>query len=348
MQLTNLMRRILIVEDDKILRTTLVDLIEVKGYRVTDVGSAEEAINLIRDNWYDIIISDIALPQKSGIDLLRAVKAISSDTEIILITGHATLESSMKALKYGAYDYLLKPFDSKELLEIIQRALEAGRLRIENEELIQVLASANEELLEYQTKSEKKIATKYKELQKNTLDMMKKFITIFEAENVYWAGHSERVENYSILIAVQLNIPVDEMIKLKNAAALHDIGKVFLESHYFKIAKTLNEEEWKRIQLHPILTEKLLEPFPFLKESAFMARHHHEREDGKGYPDGLKSNELTISEKILIVADAYDAISSRRPYRKKELSIVQIKKELIDNAGTQFDPKVLEVLLNMF
>ncbi len=186
----------------------------------------------------------------------------------------------------------------------------------------------------------------YTKMRKMYLETIRALAAAIDAKDPYTKGHSERVTQTSIALARELNLPEREIDNLEYAALLHDIGKIGIDERILGKNDGLTSEEFKRIKEHTIMGAKIVKPVDFLKDSYKAIYHHHERYDGDGYPDGLKGEDIPISARIIAVADAYDAMGSDRPYRKK-LKQDKIMKELTEQFGKQFDPEVVKALISI-
>ncbi len=184
------------------------------------------------------------------------------------------------------------------------------------------------------------------ELRKSYLNLAKILIVILEEKDRHTKGHSERVKEYALKIANKLNLDKKELHILSEFSELHDIGKIIIDSNILNKPDKLSEEEWQAVRQHPLTGERIIQPVSELTLSLPLIKHHHERVDGRGYPEGLKGQEIPMLVKIITVVDAFDAIVSTRAYRKA-LNLVQAKKELQKNAGTQFDREVVRVMLEL-
>ncbi len=183
----------------------------------------------------------------------------------------------------------------------------------------------------------------YTKMRKMYLETIRTLAAAIDAKDPYTKGHSERVTRTSVALAQELNLPEREIDNLKYAALMHDVGKIGIDERILGKDDDLTEEEFKKIKEHTIVGAKIIEPVEFLKDSYKIIYHHHERYDGDGYPDGLKGEDIPISSRIIAVADAYDAMGSDRPYRKK-LKQDKIMKELTEQSGKQFDPEVVKAI----
>lgn len=185
----------------------------------------------------------------------------------------------------------------------------------------------------------------YKELHQSFLDTITALAKLIEAKDKYTSGHSQRVTEYSLLIAKKLNLSKKEIEMIKFCGLIHDIGKIGINESILQKPSKLTNDEYANIKTHPIIGENVVKHINFLREGLPIIRNHHERYDGKGYPDGLKGKEIPLLARIVAVADAFDAMTSERSYRKA-FSLQEAIKELKENAGTQFDPQIVKIFID--
>ena len=186
----------------------------------------------------------------------------------------------------------------------------------------------------------------YTKMRKVYLDTIRALAAAIDAKDPYTKGHSERVAETSIALAQELNLSGRDIENIEYTALLHDIGKIGIKDKILSKKSSLTDQEFDKIKEHTVMGAKIIEPVDFLKSSYKAIYHHHEKYDGKGYPDGIKSEDIPILARIIAVADAYDAMGSDRPYRKK-LSKDKIMKELTEQSGKQFDPEVVKALISI-
>jgi len=186
----------------------------------------------------------------------------------------------------------------------------------------------------------------YTKMRKVYLDTIRALAAAIDAKDPYTKGHSERVAETSVALAQELNLPGQEIENIEYTALLHDIGKIGIADNILGKNSSLTDKEFDKIKEHTVMGAKIIEPVDFLKNSYEAIYHHHEKYNGAGYPDGLKEKDIPLSARIIAVADAYDAMGSDRPYRKK-LSKDKILNELKDQSGKQFDPEIVKALLSV-
>jgi response regulator RpfG family c-di-GMP phosphodiesterase len=462
--------RVLVVDDNASVLRFLAAAFGASACVVSQASTAEQALGLLRGERFDLVVSDIKMPGLSGLDLLRAVKGRQPGTPVVLITGAPSVSSAVFGLRYGAYDYLPKPFSVKEIHELLERLrsdrregrsqgfpaglteeLERRQFGVEVLFRIGELALGGldpstfiETVLGYTMQSlraaaaliivreedgtfkatrrghpvllgelssalpgafESLLATGGREarslggtpglaaiaalvpglgnsmgvlclareakagaflpdeqelllgyarttavalqkillresLEQNLVDTIAAFVNAIESKDVYLKGHSARVSLYAGEIGAAMAMSQADVLVLGRAGMLHDLGKlVMLDSILSKPGK-LTPEEYGLIQMHPGVGDRILQPLRFLVRESRAVRHHHERYDGRGYPDGLRGEAIPLLARVVTVADAFDAMTSDRPYRAA-MPLAAAREELLRVSGTQVDPKVV-------
>lgn len=484
--------KILIVDDELSFKEFICETLEDAGFSVKSAGSGIEALDVLKTSLPDIIITDIMMPGMGGLELIGKVRETYPDIIALVMTAFGDLDTARLAMRQGAYDFILKPFDIDEILNAIHQAMNRSKLVRENAKLKETLSLykatktlnkitniedmfqlilkfalnqisasrgslmivdenrkelsikasvglddtvANEsrvrigegiagrvaetgdpilvtnisehplfnklshnlpfksfisapliggkgdELLSIPLETNKKVVgvlnlTKqeagkiftegdlhiiailasqaaisienvqlFQNLEDTYLSTIKSLSLILEGKSSFTQGHSERVTDFAEAIAKEMSLTSDEINFLKQGAILHDIGKIGVKDTILDKEGTLTEEEQEIIKQHPVIGYDMLKPIKFLQKALPIVRHHHERMDCKGYPDGKSGEDLTCTEHISIVADAYDAMASDRPYRKA-LTREKILDELEENVGTQFDKEVVATFIN--
>ncbi|MBI2159273.1 MAG: response regulator [Candidatus Rokubacteria bacterium] len=470
--------RVLLVDDDASVLRFLMSAFTSSRCQVTTASTAEQALGLLGDDPYDLVVSDIKMPGLSGLDLLRSIKGKRPGTPVVLITGVPSVNSAVFGLRYGAYDYLPKPFSVTEVKELIQRfrrdrAEGNGNVHYPaglNEELarrqggVEVLSGIGElalqglepgvfveKVLEKTIQSlrcdgavillcdqdgkfnasrmgepelvnqlltllhahfgevlktggretftltkrehgfealaalipgvgnamgilcmgrdarhgaflpdEKALLHGYAQttaialqkivlrehLEKNLIDTISSFVIALESKDPYLKGHSTRVSLYTGELASVMGMPPGDVVMFSRAGMLHDLGKLVILDNILRKPRQLTEEEFELIRSHPVVGDKILKPLRFLSCEAKAVRHHHERYDGKGYPDSLKGEDIPLIARVVTVADAFDAMTSDRPYRDRRPLEAAVE-EILRGAGTQFDPVAAEAFVTI-
>ncbi len=321
---------ILIVDDEPAIRRLLIQKISGEGYQCQEAGSAEQALDKLRNKPVDMVLLDIKMPGKSGIELLPEIKAAFPDTAVVMATATADINIAIQCMKQGAYDYITKPFNLDDVLLSVERALEKRRLELE--------------IKEYRQHLEDKVAEQAGKIRASFLNAIRALAYALEAKDKYTSGHSQRVADISAAIARELGLSEESIDRIVLAGLVHDIGKIGVRESVLNKPGRLTREEFQHVQKHPEAGEHILSPLAGDEEILKFIRNHHGRFDGTGYPDGLKGYQIPLGARILAVADAYEAMTSERPYRKA-MSDEAACFELERCKETQFDPEVANAFM---
>lgn len=331
-QLTSETPRILIVDDENEIRQLLLEFL-CEQFDCEGSSTAEEALDRLGKSQFELVISDITMPGMSGLDMIPHVKSVSPDTVVVMISGMQTVESAIGALRLGAFDYLMKPFDLRQVEAVVKRALEHHELIVAKQRYENHL----EELVEQRTAELDRALDSLENAYRSTL---KALTAALETRDSETHGHSERVVSYSLRLGREYGLSRDELKALEFGSLLHDIGKIGVPDSILRKPAKLTEEEWVRMREHPMHGQQILRGIEFLKGAARVVAQHHEKWDGSGYPLGLREEDIDVCARIFSVADAFDAITSDRVYRQGK-SYEAAAKELDEWAGKQFDPQVV-------
>jgi putative nucleotidyltransferase with HDIG domain len=325
--------RLLIVDDEPEVRGVLRDLLS-GTYECGEAASAEEALRQLHASEFQLVISDITMSGMSGLEMIPHVKVVSPDTVIVMISGMQTIESAINALRLGAFDYLMKPFDLRQAEAAVERALHHHELIVAKRRYENHL----EDLVTQRTAELDEALGSLENAYRSTLQAL---TAALEARDAETHGHSERVVTFSLRLGREYGLTSAEMKALEFGSLLHDIGKIGVPDAILRKPAKLTEEEWERMREHPLHGQQILRGIKFLTGAARVVAQHHEKWDGSGYPLGLKGEDIDVCARIFSVADAFDAITSDRVYRKGRSYEVALA-ELDEWAGRQFDPKIVE------
>ncbi|MFQ5720289.1 MAG: HD-GYP domain-containing protein [Acidobacteriota bacterium] len=317
-------------------------------YAVVTLPSATEGLEVIhtlerQGKSVDIVITDMGTPDLPGDRFLEIVNERFPRCRKVLLTGTEELDAAVYTINNAGLDrFLTEPYGREDLRLTIMSLIRLSRLRADNEDLLSVLRGRNrqlEEMLEALRQAHDDVETSY-------LQTMQALATALEAKDRYTAGHSSRVSRFAYLLARRMGLDREVCEDIRNAALMHDIGKIGVPEAVLLKPSRLSASEVCLIQAHPVIGAQILEPVKPLRRYICSVKHHHERWDGKGYPDGLKGNEIPIEARITLIADTFDAITSDRPYRSAkplELAVDQFTRF----AGTQFDTECVQVFLGI-
>ena len=332
--------RILVVDDEEAIREIVSAILTAAGYTCQQAGSGIEALALLNSGEvFELMLSDLMMADLDGIGLLERTKEKFPDMPVVMVTAVHDISVALAAIRNGAYDYLLKPFEREQLLNAVARALENRRLKVEN----RTYQTNLESLVEARTDQLQEALRDLERSYDNTLQALGDALDLKDAET---EGHSRRVTAFTIAIAREMGVPREQILIIARGAFLHDIGKMAIpDKILFKPGK-LDDDERAIMREHCYHGYQMLRKIPFLVEACDIVYSHQEHYDGSGYPRGLKGNEIPLGARIFSVADTLDAIISNRPYRPAK-SLTAARKEIQAWSGRQFDPEVVEVFLRM-
>ena len=476
-------KKILVVDDERNITDVLATILRSLGYSVSAASDGEEALNILKKEYYELVITDIKMPQMDGLSLLKEINKLKKDIIIIMLTGLATSDTAVEAMRSGAFDYIVKPFNIEKIIDVVARADKEFRKRCESIQLketaslyhiseaislgsdlnnifkigisaiskeidadvialylkndkkglfelkIRGFMSKNESWSKGFIKNieEDKISSLFKETktilwydsghieadlfiingdqlfsmisiplrvknkiigimnaysftknhiftegQKKTLaifsnsiagavettrlydnlqqtfkETMLGLVAAIEARDKYTNGHSTRVAEYAKIIAEGLGLPKEDVNLIYQAARLHDIGKIGIDNSALNKPERLTENEYNMFKAHITIGRQIIQPINFLSQAIPFIYYHHEFYNGKGYPDGKMGEDIPLGARILQVADAFDAMTSDRPYRKA-LPYATALSELRKFSGIQFDPEIVRVFIREF
>ncbi len=309
--------KILLVDDSKLIVEVVSQALIRNNLNVLIAFDGQEAYEIAKKEIPDVIITDINMPKMNGYELCKIIKKTPSlgDTSIIIMSCLDKISDIKKGEKLGITYYITKPFDSEKITMLVDRIL------MEKSNL-------------------------YKREYENMLASINALITALEARDIYTKGHTKRVSGYSKMLAKYLGFSSYQVDEIELGSNMHDIGKIGIRDDILLKTDLLTEEEYKKIKEHPVIGAEILSPIKSLKHIIPFVIHHHERWDGKGYPDGLKGVDIPLGARIIALADTYDAVTSDRPYKKtlsKKEAIQLIEKEL----GSQFCPETGKKFVEM-
>lgn len=325
---------ILVVDDDTSNLRMASHILSKENLRVSCLKSGEDTIRFLEENRPDLILLDIHMPGMDGFDTIAAVRSNekTADIPVIFLTADDDSETETKGLKAGAMDFIKKPFVPEVLLLRVRHTIQLIRLQTD-------LAREVEKKTEV-------VKAQHEKLERISMQIVKTLSGAIDAKDTYTNGHSNRVADYSREIAKRAGFSEKKQDDIYMMGLLHDVGKIGIPEAIINKPARLSDEEYAEIKTHPLLGAGILKNITEFPQLTVGARWHHERYDGKGYPDGISGEEIPMEARIIAIADAYDAMSSRRSYRDVLPQDV-IRAELVKGRGTQFDPKYTDIMLSM-
>jgi len=344
--------KLLVIDDEKNILNALKRLLRSESFETFATDSPEEAFERIAREPYAVVVSDHKMPAMLGTDFLEKVREISPDTIRIMLTGYADIQAAMDAINRGAvYRFLTKPWKDEELRLVLREAVSRYELVAENKRLHELTERQNAELKDFNRNLEAKVAQRTEEVQRLNQELHKSLMgsiqllaELAEIHSPVVGSHSKRVAALCGQLGKQLNLPERDLLDLVIAATLHDIGKIAVPSEVLaKPERQLKRSDRDVIRRHAVQGEAIAGMVPNLGEVPGIIRHHHERFDGRGYPDGLRGEAIPLVSRIIAVGDAYDNHLNRRATfesatREKTMEFIQ------EGSGAWFDPEVVVAL----
>lgn len=322
--------RIVVVDDDAIILKNANTVLAGAGFKVTCLKSGRLLLDYVTKNRVDMLLLDIKMPELDGFEtmgLLRRWESENGQREIpvIFFTANDDLDSETKGLSLGAMDFIRKPFVAEILTLRVRHLLDLIRL---------------------QNDLHAEVERKTKEVEGLSLHVVHTLADAIDAKDAYTKGHSGRVAEYSKEIAKRVGYSIERQEEIYMMGLLHDVGKIGVPDAVINKPGKLTDEEFAKIKTHPERGARILQNIEEMPKLATGARWHHERFDGKGYPDGLSGEDIPEEARIIAVADAYDAMTSHRSYRDVIPQNV-VRGELVKGSGTQFDPRFAKVMIEI-
>ena len=321
--------KIIVVDDEQGIVDSLSIFLKRSGYSFTGITNPLEAINLVKNEHFDLMILDFMMAPIHGDEVVEEIRKFNKDLYILLLTGHKDLAPPLETIKrLDIQGYCEKSDKFDQLLLLI----ESGIKSIEQMNTIRSINMALED--------------KNEELEKAYLDTIGILRQTVEAKDPYTRGHSDRVSEFSVLIGKKMCLDEATLHTLKIGGLFHDIGKIGIPDSILLKESKLSDDEYSQIKNHPTIGAHILGDAKVFKDILPMVKHHHERFDGRGYPSGLAGTDIPLIARIAAVADTFDALTSKRTYRNS-LPLDFVKEEIKKCSGTQFDPEIAGIFLDI-
>ena len=321
--------KIIVVDDEIGIIDSLSIFLKRSGYEFTGVTNPLEAIELVKKEHFDLMLLDFIMTPIHGDQVVEEIRKFNKELYILLLTGHKDLAPPLETIKrLDIQGYCEKSDKFDQLLLLIESGIKAI-------EQMNIIKKINNELKETNEK-----------LEKAYLETIETLRFTVEAKDTYTRGHSDRVSEYSVLIGKYLNLSEDDLNLLKVGGLFHDIGKIGVPDSILLKTSKLTDDEYSEIKNHPTIGAHILSNATIFEKAIPIVKHHHERYDGFGYPSKLVGENIPYLARIAAVADSFDAMTSKRTYRDC-LSLDIVRQEIEKNRGTQFDPNITDVFLNI-
>ncbi|MCR5651758.1 MAG: response regulator [Lachnospiraceae bacterium] len=325
---------ITVIDDDVSNLKMANHILTGEGFRVSCLKSGLELLEFLKTNTPDLILLDIHMPELNGFETLEKIKQDDriKSIPVIFLTADDDAETETKGLSAGAIDFIKKPFVPEVLLLRARHTIE--------------LISLQRDLTKEVGKKTAQLVEEHDKIERMSMQIVKALSRAIDEKDTYTNGHSTRVAEYSKEIAKRAGYSDMKQEEIYMMGLLHDVGKIGVPDAIINKPAKLSEDEFGVIRNHPVMGARILRNITEFPQFVTGARWHHERYDGKGYPDGLEGENIPEEARIIAVADAYDAMTSRRSYRDI-LPQDTVKGELLKGRGTQFDPRFADIMLDM-
>ena len=332
---------ILVVDDESAITKMITHTLNRSGYACMSAGNANEALDLLTENPFDVVITDVRMPGMSGVDLLKTIKA-KYNTDVMVMTGFTEEYDYESVIMAGASDFIHKPVSFRELIIRLKRVLRLRYLMIEREQINRKLEENVEQLVKYASQLE----SAHQDLQYAYLDTINRLVAATEYKDEDTGDHIVRISRYCTLIAEKLGLPRETVELIQFASPMHDIGKIGIPDHILLKPDRLTKEEFDIVKTHTTIGASILEnaKADVLKLSHEIALSHHEKYNGNGYPGGLSGEDIPISGRIVAIADTFDALTSTRPYKDPYPFDVAVD-IILSEKGQHFDPDIVDVFI---
>lgn len=336
---------LLIVDDEPNVIKGIKRCLRKENYKIHTANSAQDGLEQISFNKIDVVLSDQMMPGMDGISFLNKVREIDADIVRVMLTGNSSVDNVISAINRShIFSYLSKPWSEEVLTGTITRAFEHREIILENKRLLKLTNDQNRQLIDLNSSLEEKVRKRTIQLETALKEGIVMLTKAAEAKDDDTGEHITRIENLTKNICLGLGMSNSESDKISFFSIMHDIGKIHIPDSILKKPGSLNSEEWSIMKMHTVFGEKILGDQLYYKTAREIARSHHERWDGNGYPDGLESEKIPLPARIVTITDVFDALVNERPY-KKAWPVSEAVTEIKEQSGKMFDPDILNIFL---
>lgn len=332
-------KHILVVDDDNDVCELLAEGLASFGHPAYAASNPHEALEIVEREPIRLVLTDIAMPEVDGFEVLRRIKFYDPDIAVVMVTGATDVDIAIRAIREGASDYVTKPLNLDEVQIVVERTLRKRKCVLDERSRKEQL----EVLVDTRTQEVTRLCDELTDSYESTLHAL---MTALDFRDNETQGHSYRVVEYAVMVAERMGVDEPELTQIRRGAILHDVGKIGVPDAVLKKPGKLTDEEWKEMRRHPELGYRMLKDISFLRGCLDIVLCHQERYDGSGYPRGLKGEQIPLGARIFALVDTFDAMTSDRPYRPA-CSIPEARAEIERWSNSQFDPNVAEAFLSV-
>jgi len=338
--------RILVVDDEYWITEVILEHLALEGFDAKMTNTSSEVMDLLARDPYDLVLLDIYMPAPDGLALLSQIRAQYPFLAVIMLTAFSDAKTASKAMMEGAYDYIVKPYQTSQLVSRIERALERSQLLRERDQAQQLLEQRVEEQTHTLRAQSKQLSQMLDRVLLTYRATLKALEATLDVRDQSAPGHCRRVSKLAVQLGTKMGIQGNELVSLEHGALLHDIGKLGIPDTILLKPGPLTESEWTVMRRHPEIGSDIVGHIDFLQGALPIIRHHHERYDGGGYPGNLKGQEIPLLARIFAVVDAFDAMTHQRPYNTVG-KIKDVLDTLRRGKDKQFDPQIVDTFVAM-
>jgi putative nucleotidyltransferase with HDIG domain len=333
--------RILVVDDETWITDVLAEQLAIEGFDADVTNNSEDVMDMLAQKPYDLAILDIYMPPPDGLTLLQEIRQTYPFLAVLMLTAFSDADTASKAMREGATDYIVKPYQNAQLVSRIERAFEHSQLLRERAEAQQILERRVDEQTHKLRSQSRQLSQMLERVLVTYRATLKALEAALDVRDQSAPGHCRRVAKLAVQLATRLGLKGNNLVILEHGALLHDIGKMGIPDMILMKPGPLTDEEWVTMRKHPEIGCDIVGHIDFLQDALPIIRHHHEHFDGSGYPDGLRGEEIPILARIFAVADSFDAQTSKRPYKEVHSPEVALR-NIQEDSGTLYDPRIVD------